>query len=101
MPVARYTQDVLEALIQLDSPKAWYSQDVVEVIQAVHTFSPTTVTGAGFSQDVIEVIFAPTAADVGARFSQSVIEVLHSAAGLGEGGAPGGGSSTHSYGFAT
>jgi hypothetical protein len=65
------------------------SQDVVEVLHALITRSPTTITGVGISQDVVEVIAAYDGTS--ARIAQDVIEVIYSAGGgtppTGDGGA--------------
>ena len=97
MPALRLSQLVSEVLALPDS-KARVSQRVTEVLMTYTAPSPTTPTGAGVSQRVAEVLFLDTAPD--ARVSQRVVEVLFSAATTGEGGAPGGGSETISFGYA-
>jgi hypothetical protein len=96
MPAVRVSQTVSEALT-LPSAGALVSQRVAEVLMTYTAPSPTTVTGAGVSQRVVEVLFLDTAPR--ARVSQRVVELLFSAATTGEGGAPGGGSSTVSFGI--
>lgn len=98
MPAIRLSQSVAEVMILPDG-EARVSQRAVEVLMPYTAPSPTTPTGAGVSQRVVEVLFLDTTPD--ARVSQRCVEVLFSAATTGEGGAPGGGSSTTSYGFVT
>jgi hypothetical protein len=96
MPAIRESQYVTETLILPDGA-ARVTQSAVEVLMTYTAPSPTTVTGAGVSQFVSEVLVLPD--DNHARVSQLVVELVFSAATTGEGGAPGGGSSTTSHGF--
>lgn len=97
MPALRLSQLAAEALAVPDAG-ALVSQHVVEVLIPRATPSPTTPTGAGVSQRVVEVLFVVD--DPMARVSQHAVEILFSAATTGEGGAVGGGSSTTSFGYA-
>lgn len=98
MPAVRLSQRLSEVLAQPDG-KTEVSQRIVEVLMAYTAPNPTTVTGAGVSQRVVEVLYQDTGP--AARISQRVVELLFSAATTGEGGAIGGGSETKSFGYAT
>lgn len=58
----------------MGSDAARVTQDVVEIVYPFITASPTTITGAGISQDIIEVIVADAAAS--AAVSQGIVEVI-------------------------
>jgi hypothetical protein len=78
------------------------SQTVLEAIVPTIAYSPTTVTGAGVTQHVVETLVLRV--DVGAVVSQNIVEVLFAANADGShGDLPDGGDptpTTHSYGHA-
>lgn len=94
MPVARVALHVVEVNHAL-TPVARVAHEAVEVLVARPTPSPTTVTGAGVSQAVAEVLHTATAM---MHVSQVVLEVLVS----GDGASGGSGSSpiTTAFGYA-
>lgn len=95
---ARVTSHVLEVLHLTTGQDVRVSQDVVEVLIPVITRSPATPTGAGVTQDVVEVLWAPSGAG---RVTQHVIEVLClPEIGTGSGGG-GFNAMTTSFGFAS
>lgn len=93
MPVAKIAQHALE-VVESITAKAQVSQQVVEVIEARFTMSPTTPTGAGVSQRVVEVLMSGTAP---ARVTQVAVEVLMSGDGSSGGGS--GTPVTHAFGW--
>jgi hypothetical protein len=98
MPTSRISQRISEAAILPDG-QVRISQRVVEGLIPYTAPSPTTPTGAGVSQQIVEAVFLNTS-PVG-RVSQRVVEIVFSAASTGESGAPGGGGGTVSFGFVT
>jgi hypothetical protein len=74
----KITQEIIEVLLSITAPPARVSQNVIELLIARTTPSPTTITGGGISQHVIEVLMRPAASVVRANVSQEVIEVLMS-----------------------
>lgn len=80
------------------------SQVVVEAIIVRPTYTPTTITGAGVTQTVIEAVLLDAGRQV--RVSQVVMEAIISANPDGSHGDPGGGGgggdpATHAFGYAT
>lgn len=69
----KVTQTLTEAIVLRDSPPAFVTQTVVEVIIPVVSRSPTTPTGAGVTQALAEIITLP---DSSARVTQTVVEVI-------------------------
>jgi len=76
MAAVRVTQYLVEALIAAPA-RVNVSQYVVEMLIERPTPSPTTITGAGVSQYLIEVLLSPAAPKV--RVAQYVVEVLMAA----------------------
>lgn len=70
----KIVQEVVEVLSIASSVDAKVLQDIVEVLVAYTTPSPTTVSGAGVSQDIIEVLCSST--NTSGYVSQDVVEVL-------------------------
>jgi len=73
MARARLTQYALEVLVQAASTRALVTQDLIEALVPLPTASPTTVTGAGVTQDLVEVLMTPATM---ARVTQDLVEVL-------------------------
>lgn len=71
--MSRTAQYLIEALAAA-TVNARISQSAVETLVARPTASPTTITGAGVSQHVIEVLVSATAPK--AKVAQDVVEVL-------------------------
>lgn len=99
MPAARVAHYTIGAIHQLDDAVLRVSQATVGALMVLPDPSFTVVTGCGVSQHTVGVLMALD--DPSVHVSQHVIGVLFSPATIGEGGTPGGGSSTVSYGFAT
>ncbi len=66
---------VIETLLDITTPATVkVGQDVIEALVTNVAFDPTTITGAGVSQDVIEVLASLGSSTV--KVSQDVVEVL-------------------------
>lgn len=76
---SKTSQQVIELLVVLETLYARISQYAVEALYTNPTIDPTTVSGAGVSQDVVEVLCGLSA---NAMIGQDVVEVLCTASDL-------------------
>jgi len=71
--------EFVEALMSYsdaDNTKVYVGGEAIEVLMPVPTRSPTTITGAGVSHEVIEVLMDMNSISYNVSVSQDAIEVL-------------------------
>lgn len=88
------SQHALETLLILNANSADTSQHRVEILYVRPTPSPTSITGSGVSQHVLEVLFS---VNPNVHVHQHVIEVLGTLTELAGGAAP---AAAGAYSFA-
>jgi hypothetical protein len=71
---AQVSHDLVEVVVAGDALPVFATQELVEVVVAAPTASPTSVTGAGVSQELVEVV--AQADNARAATSQALVEVV-------------------------
>lgn len=84
---ARIATELIEVLTIPPAGNAYVSQALIEVLVAAPTRDPTTITGAGVTQHLVEVLVRPDSPAV--RVSNEVVEVLVRPADVAGGGSGG------------
>lgn len=76
MSKARLSSDTVETLYARPGVVS-ISQDALEVVSPYSAPSPTTPTGAGVSQKIIEVVYILATVTIEAKVAQCVVEILY------------------------